>query len=830
MQAAIPSRDLRASALFFFAGLFLICMCGLMLQILETRLLSVISWYNMAFLAISIAMFGMTAGSLIVHFHPERFTSQKAYEQLAWICIAFAFAVVVSVLMLVTTAIVTAADPVEVGIVWLKVILVLLPPYVLAGMAISIALTRTKLPIGLVYFVDLTGAATGCLVALVLMSVFDGVSALFAVGAIAAAASSLFALARPDRSGPAGANRFAMVFSTPIVLLLAYLAVSNTLKQPHGIAPIVVKDTIETSQPEAQAWNSFSRVRAEPILTKTPAMWGASPQMPPQTVEQSNLKIDGSAGTAIYRFNGDFKTLDFLRYDITNLAYRIRNTGRSAVIGVGGGRDLLSAHLFGFKDVTGVELNPIFVSWLTDRFRQFNHLADVPGTHLNVDEGRSWFARTNEKFDVIEMSLVDTWAATAAGAYSHSENGLYTVEGWKHFLDALTPNGVLTVSRWYDPTNPGETGRLLSLAMAALKAHGVDDVRSHIYLAGTDRLATLIASAAPLSADDIATLHKTTEELGFTELVSPDRDPRAGAIGDILRSTSSADFAAITSRYHIDVTPPTDDRPFFFNQLVLTDMSSLWLALSSDKGVLSGNIFADETIGLITGMSLLLVLATTILPSLGTVRRTSARLATFGTLYFALIGLGFMFVEIAVIQRVSVFLGHPVYGLAIGLFSMILSTGLGSLASEGFPLNTPVRLVGWALLVALLLTGLSLWFPMIVQVAESESLIGRAAFALLGTVPAGFLMGFGFPTGMRLVSGIDRSPTPWFWSINGACGVLAASIATGTSVTFSINASLWIGAACYVLLAPVAVWLARTEATVAEAASSKRLEEAAAVG
>src|SRR5665213_4336873 len=177
--------------------------------------------------------------------------------------------------------------------------------------------------------------------------------------------------------------------------------------------------------------------------------------------------------------------MQFRKYYGTNLAYTTRNTGRSAVIGVGGGRDLLSAHLFGFPDVTGVELNPIFIDWLTTRFRSYNHLADLPGTHFFVDEARSWFARTTERFDLVEMSLIDTWAATGAGAFSLSENGLYTVQGWQHFLDALTPTGVFTVSRWYDPRNIAETGRLLSLASAALRTRGVAHPEAQIFLAGT---------------------------------------------------------------------------------------------------------------------------------------------------------------------------------------------------------------------------------------------------------------------------------------------------------------------------------------------------------
>jgi hypothetical protein len=632
------------------------------------------------------------------------------------------------------------------------------------------------------------------------------------VGAIAAAASVCFRIAR-ERAGRADAQVAGwLVTRRPgiLFLVLVGLTLGNAAIQPRGLTPVLVKGKLEIMRPAAQEWNSFSRIRAEPLETDAvAAMWGPSAIAPPTKIAQMYLNIDGDAGTTIYQFNGDLKDLEFLRYDITNLAYRIRNQGRSAVIGVGGGRDLLSAHLFGFKNVTGVELNPIFVDWLTRRFRSFNHLVDIPGTHLYVDEGRSWFARTDEHFDLIEMSLIDTWAATAAGAYSLSENGLYTAEGWKHFLDALTPNGVFTVSRWYNPSNVGEIGRVVSLAMTSLRARGIDDPRAHIYVAATPRLATVIVALAPFSAEDLSTLHATTSELGFPELVSPDRDPGPGVLGELLRARDDTEVEQLTQRYHLDLKAPTDDRPFFFNQLVLTDLASIALGRSRTAGVMPGNFTAATTVALIVVLSLALVLATTIIPSLPSVRETSATLATLGTLYFGLIGLGFMFIEIGIIQRASIFLGHPVYGLAIGLFSIILSTGVGSLLSERVPLDTPGRLLAWAALLTLFVLFLTFWFPMLVRTSDSANLAIRALVCLMAIVPAGAMMGFGFPTGMRLVNAIDRRPTPWFWAVNGACGVLAASVAVGTSIAFSINVSLWIGAACYALLAPVAVVLER---------------------
>jgi hypothetical protein len=195
-----------------------------------------------------------------------------------------------------------------------------------------------------------------------------------------------------------------------------------------------------------------------------------------------------------------------------------------------------------------------------------------------------------------------------------------------------------------------------------------------------------------------------------------------------------------------------------------------------------------------------------------------------GTLYFGLIGIGFMMVEIGLLQRISVFLGHPVYALSVVLFSLILSTGIGSLVSERVPLDSGARLVGWSILTSLYLLLLPWWLPDILLRLESAGLLLRAGLAVLVLSPAGFLMGFGFPTGMRLVSAIDKKPTPWFWGINGAAGVLAASVAVLTSIEFGIDTTLRIGAICYLLLPGPALLLARCARAMRESGSSMRGE------
>jgi hypothetical protein len=412
------------------------------------------------------------------------------------------------------------------------------------------------------------------------------------------------------------------------------------------------------------------------------------------------------------------------------------------------------------------------------------------------------------------MSMIDSWAATGAGAFSLSENGLYTVEGWRTFFNHLTPTGVFTVSRWYAPSNINETGRMMSLAVAALLSERVANPREHLFLAATGNLATLIVSHAPFTEAELTMLTAQATHLGFSVVVSPQSAVASPIVSEIVGAQTPEEASVVTTRlsgsYHLDVTAPTDDRPFFFNQLRLSDPQSLSLAFGYSSGVAHGNLLATVTLAIIVFLSAVVVTLTIVVPSLPSLRRVPPYLAGLGTAYFLLIGLAFMLVEIGLIQRISVFLGHPIYGLAIGLFGIILSTGVGSLLSSPLPLLSRARLLLWAAVLGLYLVFLPFWFPALIATFASANITVRAAVSLMAIIPSGILMGFGFPTGMEIVNAIDRGPTPWFWAVNGAAGVLAAGLAVGLSIAFSISVTLWLGGACYLLLGPVAVLLSRS--------------------
>jgi hypothetical protein len=792
-------------------------MCGLMLQIIETRVLSVISYYYLAFFAIAMAMFGMTAGSLFIYFREHFFPRHRLFENLVWISSAFAISVVLSAIVAITTVLTGFSRKTELlmtSLQWGKLVLILATPYVFAGMAIALALTRSPWPVPLVYGVDLVGAATGCLVVLAVLTLIDSVSAWFMVGAFGALAAVFFSRARhatnQAEKPPLTIARFG-VLGRPWMLGLGFavIALGNAAIQPYGLKLSIVKEELDDAErAPIVLWNSFSRIDVGPAK-RWPSMWGPSPTMPAIEFEERVLQIDGSAGSPIYRFDGDLSKLDFLRFDITNLAYSIRHDGRAAVIGVGGGRDLLSARYFGFPEVTGVELNPILVKLLTASLRDYNRLADLPGLQIYVDEGRSWFERSDQHFDLIQMSMVDTWAATGAGSFSLSENGLYTVEGFRVFLRHLTPRGMFTVSRWYSPTNIGEAGRMVSVAVAALRGEGIGDPQAHLYLAVTDNLATLIVSRAPFATAELATLTTTVDALRFNTIMQPGRPPGSPVMAAILEARTPEALEKLSTNYQVDLTPAHDDRPFFFEQLRISDPTALLSAMRADEGVIQGNFKAVSTLAIIIILSLLLVFATILVPSLPSLRHVDLPIALLGSAYFLLIGLGFMFVEMGLIQRISVYLGHPVYGLAIGLFGIIVATGLGSLLSSRLSLLIGRRLWLWVGLVSFYLIILPYWLSVLVNFFASAALPVRGMVALLAIVPAGVLMGFGFPTGMQIVNCIDQRPTPWFWAINGIAGVLASGLAVTISIEFSISATLWCGAVCYFLLGPIAVMLSK---------------------
>jgi hypothetical protein len=298
-------------------------------------------------------------------------------------------------------------------------------------------------------------------------------------------------------------------------------------------------------------------------------------------------------------------------------------------------------------------------------------------------------------------------------------------------------------------------------------------------------------------------------------LISPTAAVASDVLHHIVTARTRADLEHYTAGLALDLTPPTDDRPFFFNMLPFHSPGQVYrIAVQAQGGrvggVAQGNLLATATLLILFMVATGLVLAAIICPLRSAVQDLGARLAVGGTAYFLLIGIGFMAVEIGLLQRMSVFLGHPIYSLSVTLFTLILATGAGSLLSDRLPLATQAGFAAWAVLTGGYIIGLTLWLPPVLSACETAGLWARAALGVLTIAPLGLLLGFGFPTGMRLISAVNHTPTPWFWGINGAASVLAAILAVATSIAFGIHVTLTVGALCYLLLVPAALLIGIT--------------------
>lgn len=772
-----------------YAGLGLTMLSTLLLEIVDSRLLSVVTWYHLSFVAISVAMLGAAAGAVAVFTSPERFPPERSTRDLGIWAGRFALAIPVSHLLSLAIPMPTGQQWVVMDVVVLTLAIgVVATPFALGGVVTTLALTRTHAPVGRLYAADLFGAAVGCILAVLLLDRTNLSSAALA----AAATASLGALCFRRCAG----LRFGVL--APGVLVLSVAAALLNVRSEAIRVQYPKNRAVWTSPVISSLWNSHAHVLALHASPGPAFYWGAGEGAGQFTNNQGLVLLDGEAGTPMTEWNGDPASLEWVSYDVTSLPYHLR-AGRVAVVGVGGGRDILAAIWSRSPSITGVEINGNIVAMLDRHYRQFTRLADHPGVRLVHDEGRSYLARTTDRYDVIQMSLVDTWAATGAGAFTLSENGLYTREAWNTFVSRLAPGGILSVSRWFSLSRVSETSRLLALAVSALLDQGARNPLQHLVLASRGNVATLLLSREPFSAEDLDKVQAVSGARGFAVLVSPRSPSGDSRIDAIARSRTAAELRAATVDDTFDYAAPTDARPFFFNMA----KPRAWLSLQTepDGGVISGNLRATSTLMAILGVALLFVVGSIVVPLVvrGRPALPPAPLAS-GLAYFATIGTAFMLVQVAFQQRFSVLLGHPTYALVVVLFSMILFAGLGSFVNERILGPRGERFALCALLLAAGLLGVSLAMPRLCATAVAWPLPARIATVLAVVAPLSILLGLCFPHGARLVQQHDEAALAWMWGANGAAGVVASIVAVVISMTLGIEWNLLVAGVAYASL------------------------------
>ncbi len=776
------------------AGVACISMALLMTELALTRIFSVTMYYHFAFLAISIALFGLGASGVYVYLARRRLGRHPPAVLLAWHALGYALVTTVSLAVLVRLR-VGLNYSAENLVLMLAIYALAALPFLAGGSVISLAISRLAGRINLVYAADLLGASAGCLVLLPLLDLVGAPGVVLSTSALGAAAAACFA--------PRGLR-------ARVLPIAALLVIGTWSAHASGLVSFDVTatkghagDTVLFSK-----WNSFSRVA---VYDRRHGDWSLSATYTGPMPDSRFMDIDSAASTPIVRFTGDLEGVTYLRAELTALAYHLAAPGFSAlVIGPGGGRDLLSALVFGASRVDGVEINPIIaIDVMSHRFLDYSgRLYTRPDVRIFVEDGRSFVRRTPERYDVIQASLVDTWAATAAGAYTLTENSLYTTDAFDDYLEHLSDRGLLTITRW---TLDGV--RLVSLAQEACARRGWS-AADRVAVIQHDKVATFILKRSPFDFDEVRHLLRVCDDLRFTVLYAPgvtppDRLAPTGAghwetpqdaPNDYARLLLARDRQAFYASYPLDITPTTDDRPFFFHTTKLKDQ----VAVAFGRTMLFGN--GLSALMTLMGISTALV----VLFIVGPMALSGRELLEGGwsrwLAYFGLLGAGFMLVEVALLQRFVLLLGHPVYSLTVTLFSLLLGTGTGSYLSRRIG-DTHVRarlltaLVGIALLDLAAVVAL----PPIIRAAIAAPLAARIALAVVLLFPAGLLMGIPLPSGVRLLASRQPHLLPWAWAVNGALSVLGATLAVFIAMNWGFSVTLLTGGLVYVGAAGLAV-------------------------
>ncbi len=773
-RAEIPDSTL-------LAALALTSFSTLLLELALTRLFSVVLFYHFAFLAISIALLGLGAGGVFAYLLKSRFAKFETRPIASRLCMANG--VVICIVLETVLHARVALDVSVMNFVRLTVIyLAAAVPFFLTGLLFSIVFARETTRIPRLYGADLCGGALACLAVVPLLNWLGGPNTILAAGVSLALAAILWAETGNIRkyAGFLGLVLAALIAANHSGRLIDIVYAKGMFRNPEWV--------------EFARWNALSRVEVD------------------RQGQAKAIVIDADAST--YIMNADLSHWHGTVWEHNlmaappALANVLRPHGDFAIIGPGGGVDVLRAVANGSPSITGIEINPIIATTIMrGQYADYaQHLYDRPDVHINVTDGRSFLRSTPQHFDVVQMTLVDTWASTAAGAFALSENNLYTVDAFREYFDHLKPEGMIAITRW-EFREPREALRVVAVAIDALHRLGVANPARNFIVASQGSLdedgipVIVLAKKTAFTTEEEAAVNKHFDRYSELEPIYLPSQPGHDPFSELIASNDPYAFAR---GYAYNVTPVNDNAPFFFFTLKAGQ-------ILGEKGLRQG-IDWKVNLGvlvllLVLVISIVAVLVFLVLPL--ALRSNQSGKSPLCLLYFVAVGLGYILVEIAFIQRFVLFLGHPTYALTVVIFLLMLSSGAGSLLSR---LWLPHLEMGWVPLALVILTIVAdvFFLPNRLAALVGMSFDYRLLVSGVLLIPLGFVMGMPFPTGLRALAaspapefpsgqGASDNAVEWAWAMNAAASVLGSVLAMVIAIQFGLTITLACGAAAYLL-------------------------------
>jgi hypothetical protein len=753
-----------------FAGIFLIALSGLVLEVSITRIFSAAIWYHFAFVAVSVALVGLGASGLVVQYRVKKLKGKWA-ENLT-ILSAWGITIFIPITLFVMHALASQ-------VLYLPLFMLLFSvPFFLVGIIISAAFNAFASVAGRLYAADLIGASAGALLVVLFLVLTGGEGATLIVGLISAIGATIFSRIAKNTKKTLVSLMF-VAFATSLIFLNYATQIFAIPTDPTAQKdlPIYLREHPGSKIVKTE-WNSFSRIDVVEGGTGGEGL-------------VAKVFIDGGAGTNIISWDGKTESRQELSNWMQYLPFKMMHEPKVLVIGSGGGRDVVASLVSGSKDVTSVEINPIIYETVKSYSERAGNVYSHEFVKSYVDEGRSFITRSSDKYDIIYVPFVDTWASVSSGGLSVSENFLYTLEGFQQYYDHLTDRGKIVTVRWLI-----DAPRFVSTYAKLLEQNGIpqDQLYRHLIMVTSDSytqdpsVTMVIFSKAPFTDEEIRFLSQSFSQYDYKPILMP---------GEVMREPYSAllsgeiNLDQFYDMFKTKVYPVTDDNPYF---------------LSFEKPLPSAvEILLYGSVGIV--VIFLLVPFSWIRRGRGItgggqteINSEKSELRIGAVIpYFAALGVGFILIELALLQKLILLMGNPTMTFALLLFTLLLSSGSGSLLSTRIAKNTMRNLVfviGGIAGIGILYV---FFLPPIIYSTIAEPVGVKAVVSISVLAPIGFLMGMPLPTGMRLLKVHRPDYIPWMWAINGAFSVLGAVLAIALGIMYGSSLAMVLGVLVYLI-------------------------------
>lgn len=774
-------------------------------ELLLLRLFAIIQWHHFAYLAISVALLGIgAAGSFVtlarrplLAAYPGSFSlAAAAFAVAAVACFAAAERVPFNALEITW-------NPAQfIGLAAIYVLLLI--PFFCAATALCIAYTGFGGHIPQLYGADILGAGLGSLGLLAVLFFLHPADALRVVCALGLAAAALAAW-------PVAKGRAAV---------LALAALAGPWLLPAPALELLASDYKDLSQALRVKGARIVAQRASPLGVVTAV---ASPRAPLRHAPglslnaaggpppQLGLFVDGQAAGAVTRHDGSMAPLAYLRDTTSALPYRLLDRPHVLVLGAGAGGDVLQALVHGAQRVDAVELDGQIAALVQQDLAEFSGRPySRPGVHLHIAEARGFVAASRDSFDLIQVALLDSFGSSAAGLGSLNESHLYTVEALESYLQRLAPGGLLAFTRWVS-LPPRDSLRLFATAVATLERRGVADPGRSLAMIRSWSTSTLLLKNGAFSAAEISALRTFCSQRSFDIVHVAGIAASEANVFNLLerddffigtQALLGPDRKNFLERYKFDLTPATDDRPYFFHFFKWRTLPEL-LELRSRGGLPPLDwgypVLVMALVQAVVVSLLLILLPLALSGTRQAFAAAPAKLRRRVPGYFLALGLGFMAIEIPLLQRFGLFLSHPLYAAAIVLSAFLVFAGLGARFSAR--LAPAAR---WPFAAIAVTAGVyALLLPSLLAEAMGLAQGWKILLTMLLIAPLAFWLGMPFPLGLAVVAARAAPLVPWAWGINGFASVVATLLATLLAIHWGYAAVLLLAAALYGL----AAWL-----------------------